>query len=433
MATHRKKVTRRAALARLAGVGGLTVAAQVGGRSGKGTARAEQVQPPPRPLEVPIKGKAGPGLEPFDPAMLKIMDRHGIPGAALAIAKDGKLVLAKGYGWANIADNVPIQPDTLFGLASLSKPITAVATLKLVEQGKLGLDDKVFDLVKGLTPPRGIRVDPRLFDVTVRQCLNHSGGWDREVEGDPVNWEPQICRAFRLKPPLSARQFLSFVLGLVLDFKPGTEAKYSNIGYIILGEVIRAISGQSYERFVVENVLKPMDVKQIGLHAFDGKYLVGEALRYLAGTYIVLPPNQFPMIDAAGGWSGSVVDLARFLTNLDGSRGKPVLSEKMRKLMIEPPPEPIKPRANGSYFGLGWDTVLVNDKGVSYFKDGSYQGMRTYLKRLPTGVNWALLFNASMEFDPQDLQYAASTVREVRQLVEGLGKYPDVDLFKEFP
>src|SRR6516164_106520 len=122
MTTHRKKVTRRAALARLAGVGGLAVTAQAVGRSGKGTARAEQVQPPPRPLEVPIKGKAGPGLEPFDPAMLKIMDRHGIPGAALAIAKDGKLVLAKGYGWANVAEGTPVQPDTEFGLASLSKP-----------------------------------------------------------------------------------------------------------------------------------------------------------------------------------------------------------------------------------------------------------------------------------------------------------------------
>ena len=84
-----------------------------------------------------MNGKAGPGLKAFDEAMLKIMDRHGIPGASLAIAKEGKLVLAKGYGWANIASGKAIQPDTLFGLASLSKPLTAIAVLKLVEQGKL--------------------------------------------------------------------------------------------------------------------------------------------------------------------------------------------------------------------------------------------------------------------------------------------------------
>jgi N-acyl-D-amino-acid deacylase len=425
-------MTRRAALANLSG---LAAAAQASAFPGGKKVPPEQAQQPNRTLleAIPIKGKAGPGLEPFDAAILKIMDRHGIPGTALAIAKDGRLVFAKGYGWANLAENVPIQPDTVFGLASVSKPITAAATLKLVEQGRLGLDDRVFDLLKDVGPPRGARVDPRLLNVTVRQCLNHSGGWDRELDGDPVNWEPQICRAFKIKPPLVAKQLISFVMGMPLRFNPGTEAKYSNVGYVILGEVIAKVSGQPYATFVTENVLKPMGIKQVGLHAFDGQYLVGEALRYLAGTYIVLPPMQFPMVDAAGGWSGSVVDLARFLTNLDGSRGKPVLSEKMRQLMLEPPPDPIKPRANGTWYGLGWDTVAVKDNTFGYFKDGSYQGMRTYVKRNPNGVNWALLFNASMEFDPQDLQYAANTVREVRQLVESLGKYPDIDLFKEFP
>ncbi|HKB36260.1 MAG TPA: hypothetical protein VKD72_07380, partial [Gemmataceae bacterium] len=127
-----------------------------------------------------------------------------------------------------------------------------------------------------------------------------------------------------------------------------------------------------------------------------------------------------------------VVDLARFLTNLDGSRGEPVLSEKTRQLMLEPPPRPLQPRENGTYFGLGWDSVLVKDRTFGYFKDGSYQGMRTFMKRLPTGVNWALLYNASMEFDPLDMQIAGSTVQEVRKLVESFEKYPDIDLFKEY-
>jgi hypothetical protein len=142
---------------------------------------------------------------------------------------------------------------------------------------------------------------------------------------------------------------------------------------------------------------------------------------------------QSPMVDAAGGWSGSVVDMARFLTNIDGSRGESVLSDKTRKLMLEPPPKPLKPRENGAYFGLGWDTVSVNDKGYAYFKDGSTQGMRTFMKRLPNGVNWALLYNASMEFDHLDMEIAGSTIQEVRQLVERFEKYPDIDLFKEYP
>jgi N-acyl-D-amino-acid deacylase len=425
--TERKGITRRAALA---GLGTLAVAAQVADLPGTGRARAE---PTRQPFDkVPVRGKAGPGLEPFDAAMLRIMDRHGIPGAALAVAKDGRLVLAKGYGWANVYANKPVQPDTQFGLASLSKSLTAVAILKLVDQGKLDLDDLVFGYLKHIPPPRGARVDARLRTVTIRQCLDHSGGWDRSVHGDPVNWEPQICRAYRVSPPLSPRQFISFIQTLPLNFKPGTDAKYSNVGYILLGEVIAKASGKAYARYVSEQVLKPMGIKRAGLHAFDGKYTAGEALRYLPGTLIALPAMRFPMINAAGGWTASVVEMARFLTNLDGSRGKPVLSDKARQLMLEPPPKPLKPRPNGTYFGLGWDSVLVKEKTFGYFKDGSYQGMRTYMKRLPTGVSWVLLYNASMEFDPQDKELAANAIGEVRKMVEGHGKHPGVDYFKDF-
>jgi N-acyl-D-amino-acid deacylase len=430
MAAQRRKVTRRAALAGLAGIGGLSASPPGGGPGGKAQAQQPGGLPEGAP---PVRGKAGPGLELFDEAILAIMDRHGLPGAALAIAKNGKLVLAKGYGWASIDGNQPVQPDTLFGLASLSKPLTAVATLQLVEQGKLGLDDPVFEVLRDVRPPRGARVDPRLGGVTVRQCLNHSGGWDRDVAGDPLNWEPQICRAFGLRPPLSPRQLLSFVLGLPLNFAPGSNCKYSNIGFVICGEIVARLSGMPYERYVLEKVLLPMGIRRARLHALDGRYLVGEALRHLAGTMIPLPAMRLPMADAAGGWSASVVDMVRFLTNLDGSRGEPVLGEKGRKLMLEAPPRPVAPRANGTYFGLGWDSVLVNDKGFGFYKEGSYQGMRTFMKRGPTGVCWALHYNAQMEFDPQDTNLAANTVHEVRQHVEGFDKYPDIDLFKEFP
>jgi N-acyl-D-amino-acid deacylase len=425
MTTQRKRVTRRAALAGQAGLGGLAVTAEA-------AAQGQPPQPPPPFEKVPVTGKAGPGLEPIDLAMLKIMDRHGVPGAALALAKDGKLILAKGYGWSDLTKGTPVQPDTLFDLGSISKTVTAVATLLLIEQGKLRLDDAVFDIIKHIKAPRGARVDSRLADITVRQCLNHSGGWDREVNGDPINWEPQICRAYRVRPPLTPAQFLSFVMSRPLDFKPGTDQKYSNIGFVILGEVIAKVSGQAYERFVVENVFQPMGIKKAALHAFGGKYFPGEAVRHLAGTLIALPPAQLPMVDAAGGWSASAVDLARFLTNLDGSRGRSVLSEKSRQVMIEPPAAPLKPRDNGTYFGLGWDSALAKDKTFAYYKEGSYQGLRTYMKRLPNGLNWALLYNASMEFDAQDMRLAASTVQEARKLVEGIDKYPDIDLFKDY-
>src|SRR6516165_10308365 len=153
--TKSRKLTRRAALSSLS----LTLAA--GALVPSAQAAAAQQPPPGRDpfADIPITGQAGPGLEPFDTGMRTIIDRHGLAGAALAIAKDGRLVLAKGYGWADLVRGEQVQPDTLFGLASLSKSITAVATLKLVEQGKLRLDDRVFEIVK-IQPPAGARVDP---------------------------------------------------------------------------------------------------------------------------------------------------------------------------------------------------------------------------------------------------------------------------------
>ena len=334
MKTPRRGISRRDALVSMAGIGGLAVAGNVSG----------QQPPQPMPIQaIPIKGKAGPDLEPLDTAMLGIMERHGIPGAGFALAKDGKLLLAKGYGWSNVTNASAAQPSTLFGLASLSKPITAVATLKLVEQGKLKLDDPVREILKDIKPPSDVtRIDPRLKEITVRQCLNHSGGWDRVVAGDPCNWEPMICRHYNIKPPLTAHQFLEFMVGQPLQFDPGTDQKYSNIGYIILGEVIARVSGQPYERFATENILKPMGIKRAGLHGFDGKYTPEEAVRCLAGTFIALPAMLLPMINAAGGWSASVVDMARFMCNLDGSLGEPVLGAKMRQEMLAPPTDPLK-------------------------------------------------------------------------------------------
>src|SRR5206468_4585764 len=131
--------------------------------------------------------------------------------------------------------------------------------------------------------------------------------------------------------------------------------KYCNVGAIVHGEVIATLTGQPYERFVAEAVWKPVGVTRATLVGFEGKYAPGEAVRHLAGTLVPLPPANLPMVSASGGWVASAVDLVRLLTNLDGSRGEPVLGEKMRRAMIEAPPAPLKPREDGTWFGLGWD------------------------------------------------------------------------------
>jgi N-acyl-D-amino-acid deacylase len=392
-------------------------------------------QEPFRPpaTSVPATGKAAALLKPLDTAAATMVQRHGIPGAALAIAKDGKLVFARGYGWANLATGDLVQPDTLFGVASLSKTLTAIAVLKLVEQGKLSLEDHPFEILNHIQPYRGAKVDRRLFEITVRQLLNHSGGWDHQKSGDPVNWTTQMHLKRRDRIPVSAAQLIAYTMGIPLDFDPGTDSKYSNFGYIVLGEVVAKVSGQSYEKYVRDNVLAPAGVHHASLHPLDSRYFANEARRYLTGTDQELPPWQQKYSDAAGGWTISAVDMARILTSLDGSRGKPLLHEKTFKQMIELPPPPLKPRANGTHIGLGWDSVVLTGQGFGYFKDGSWAGMRAFMKRNLRGVNAVLLFNASMNPDTDDTRIAADAVKEVRETLERLESFPDIDLFEEFP
>jgi CubicO group peptidase (beta-lactamase class C family) len=382
-------------------------------------------------LTYPATGKIGPGLEPLDRAVLTMLSRHGIPGASLAVAKDGKLICARGYGWAILAADEHVQPTTLFGLASLSKVFTATAILKLVEQGKLGLDDHPFTILNNIKPLPGAKVDPRLYQITVRQLLNHSGGWDTKKSGDPVNWNTQVQLKRGDRTPIAAEHLIAFTMGIPLDFDPGTDCKYSNFGYIVLGEVIAAASGQSYEKYVQDNVLAPAGVRAM-LHPLNGRYFPNEARRYLAGTESELPPWQQKYSDAAGGWICSAVDMVRFLCALDGSRDKPLLSEKNFKAMIALPPPPLKPRENGTHVGLGWDSVFLKEKEFGYYKDGLWFGMRGFMKRKPNGINWVLLFNTSMNPDGLDTQTVTDAVKEVHETMERQEKYPDLDLFNEF-
>jgi N-acyl-D-amino-acid deacylase len=392
-------------------------------------------QEPARPFEplYPVTGKSAVNSETLDKVVVTILARHGIPGAALAIARDGKLVFARGYGWANLAANEVAQPETLFGLASLSKSITAVAILKLVDQGKLGLDDRAFEILDHIKAMPGTKADSRLAKITVRQLLNHSGGWNNQVSGDPVSWTTQMHLKRGDRTPITAEQLISFTMSVPLDFEPGTDSRYSNFGYIVLGEVVAKASGQPYEKYVRDNVLAPMGITRCSLHPLDGQYFPKESRRYLAGTENELPPWQQKYSDAAGGWIASAVDMVRFLTALDGSRGKPFLSEKTYKQMIELPPPPLRPRENGTYVGLGWDSVIQNEKGFGYFKDGSWYGMRSYMKRQQTGTSWALLFNASMQPDVLDTKMTTDAVKVIRQEVERLEQFPDIDWFAELP
>jgi len=128
-----------------------------------------------------VTGLVMPKLAAYDDPMTAFLREHDPPGAALAVTYLGRLVYARGFGHADLEEREPVRPASLFRIASLSKPVTAAAVMHLVEQGKLRLDDRVFPILN--LPPqlgRRSRFDPRWHDITVRHCLQHTAGWDRD-------------------------------------------------------------------------------------------------------------------------------------------------------------------------------------------------------------------------------------------------------------
>jgi len=363
----------------------------------------------------PTTGQAVASLVPFDRLMHSLMDRYQIPGGSLAVAKDGRLVLARGYGWADEAGRRPVEPTSPFRVASLSKPITVAAILKLVEQGKLRLDEPAFARLGHLKPPEGARVDPRLKAITIAQLLHHTGGWDREASFDPMFIPRRAAEAVGAKPPADPKTVIRYMLGQKLDFDPGTKYAYSNFGYCVLGRIIEQVAGESYEQAVRRLVLEPAGAGGARLGRTRTKDRPGDEVRYydfdrLARTRSVFPDESekvarpdggfyLEAMDAHGGWTATPSDLLRFVTALDGSRRPRLLKFATIATMLQRPAPPLDPKAD-HYYGLGWLVRPVGEKGkqakttqANWWHTGSLPGTATLLVRGHNGLSWAAMFN----------------------------------------
>ena len=197
----------------------------------------------------------------LDEMMVDFLDRHDVPGAALAVSEDGAVVYSRGFGLIERGHRERVSATSLFRIASISKPITAVCVLQLVERGELSLEANPFELIGFGEALGGAGCDERLQQVTVRQLLSHRGGWDRGVSYDPMFQTLRIKRELGLSTTPSARDIIRFMLSEPLDFDPGEGYAYSNFGYCVLGRVIEAVTGQPYEEAVRERVLAPLGIK----------------------------------------------------------------------------------------------------------------------------------------------------------------------------
>lgn len=397
--------------------------------------------------EMSVTGADDPRLASLDQLMTGFLTRHQLPGASLAVTCQGRLVYARGFGAADSLADDPVKPTSLFRIASLSKPVTAVAILQLVEQRRLSLDDRIVDVLK-LKPERD---QQRHGQVTVRQLLQHTGGWDRGASFDPMFQPVRIATALGTKPPAGPGEVIRFMQRWPLDFDPGSHYVYSNYGYCLLGRVVEKLTGKTYESSVQQTVLKPLGIKRMRIgRTLAGRRARGEVVYHVAGDRTGLsvfaenlgePVSRaygawhIEAMDSHGGWIASAVDMVRFAAAFDRGRKGPLLKTAMVAEMFARPPAPVGRDEKGNetavYYGLGWSVrVRSGDGGQNQWHTGSLDGTSTLLVRRHDGINWAVLFNTRKQCAGKN---PASTIDPlVHQAVDAVKEWPAHDLFPVF-
>lgn len=400
--------------------------------------------------DVPSTGQALPHLSQFDRLMTAFMAEQKPLGASLAIAFRGRLVYAKGFGHADLERQDQVEPTNLFRLASLSKPVTAAAVMKLVEQGKVDLDQPLIPEL-GLTflsdDPRQW-ADPRLAQITPRQCLQHTAGFDKAISGDVLAQSHRVRHELNREFPLKIDDLLRFALSRPLDFPPGQRYAYANVGYLLLGRLIEQASGTAYETFVRHEILRPLGIHRMRLASTLKENKAPGEVEYLdargrTGPNVLGLPEEevvpFPYgierienIQAAGGWLGSAVDMVRFATGLFGFlEDTRLLEPKTLQTMLAPPPWA---QATGAevYYSGGWLTRPASEKRLpaTTWHMGELAGVSTLLVSRADGVTWAVLFNQDRAPDGQTL--AAKIDPLLHAPADQVKTWPKGDLFPTF-
>lgn len=259
---------------------------------------------------LPITGQPVPELAAFDAAILTWLDETQFTAAAVAVQRNGKILFQRGYGWMDQARKKPTQPDTPMRLASVCKPITAAAIRNLIAAGKIKDDTPVFDYLKIEPAASGGKatLDPRLKTITIKNLMEHKGGWDRDKSFDPMFADNRIQPALHLKGPAAALDIIRYMWSQPLDFDPGERRAYSNFGYCILGRVVEKASGKPYIKYIQEDLAKPLGMTSLILSRSLAKD------RPPNEVYYPVPDDlHMERMDSHGGMTCNAPDLCRFM------------------------------------------------------------------------------------------------------------------------
>jgi N-acyl-D-amino-acid deacylase len=397
-------------------------------------------------IAMPMTGTRVPELAIFDRTVRDLMDKWQIPGGSLAVVKDGRLILARGYGWADREEHQRALPDSLFRIASLSKSLTAAAIFKLVEDGRLRLDDKAFLLLGDLKPQDGAKVDKRIDQITIQNLLQHTGGWDPDKSFDPMFRSREIARTMGVPAPASSEAILRYMLDKPLQSAPGTHYAYSNFGYCVLGRVIEKVTGERYEDYVQAHILRPAGITGMRLgHTLLRDRAPGE-VRYYGFPGIGLAQSVFPSgpaklpwpyggwyieaMDSHGGWIASAIDMARFVRAVDGWGHTPqILRPQSIQRMIAHPAPPVWKAGDATWYGMGWEVRPTNGD-ANWWHSGSLDGTSTLMVRAYNGLTWIAFFNCR----PKDSDgFGGELDSAMWQAVGGVTRWPGHDLFPAAP
>lgn len=262
------------------------------------------------------------------------MAEHHLPGVALAVVRHGRVVLARGYGVADLARRTPVRPETPFQILSVTKSFTAVAAMMLVEEGRLALDAPVERYLRDL--PMAWR------PVTVRQLLGHTSGIPSISA-----FERAPCDAGRAPGGYRPGDVLREVACLPLAFAPGERWAYGDTGYYLLGRLIAALAGDTYEAFLRARMFAPLGMADTRLQRRPPLPGVAQGYRWADGRHEAAPPLD-PMVDEANGaLVSTVLDLARWDGALDAHR---LVSAATRDTLWTPVPV----RTGAAPYGLGF-------------------------------------------------------------------------------
>ena len=314
------------------------------------------------------------------------VEQQKIPGAAVAVVKDGQVLLAKGYGLANVEHQVPVTPDTIFQSGSVGKQFTAAAVMLMVEQGKLTLDDPLTTFFPDAPAHWG--------DIRVRHLLTHTSGIP-DYTGGSIDYrkdhseEDLLRMAYALKP----------------EFGPGARWNYSNTAYVLLGIIVRKTSGRFYGDVLREQVFEPLGMRTARVIS-EADIVPNRAAGYrLENGELKNQDWVAPSMNTTA--DGSLYLSLRDLIAWDaGVRERKILKPESWQMVLSP----VALSSGKRYpYGFGWAVDAVNGRRVEEH-GGSWQGFQTFIARYPDDELSIVALTNLAQADPGEIVHGIAAL-----------------------